>query len=234
MSKVFPMTVQQFQDALPPKVKKSINQELIDSINATLSDPEMFEQYRNNLLSYSRVMNDGRFKVQEYIAAVKYCSHKLMGATNIEAYSKTFPDKIIDFTQRGVSSKDQASYCSAYNKSKLVQLIMEQTMIPVHVLNMDMYQKALNAQFDLGMNAQSEKVRADALNSVLTQLRPPEIKKVELDIGVKEDGSIAAMRQAALEVAAAQRQAIAAGVITAQDAAHSRLNFDVEDAEVKS
>ena len=95
------LTVEQFRQALPDKVKKSINQELIDQINTTLSDPDMYEAYRDNLLSYTRVMSDGRFKVTDYISAVKYVSHKLMGATNIEAYSKTFPDKIQRFAQQG-------------------------------------------------------------------------------------------------------------------------------------
>ena len=81
------LTIDQFKQALPDKVKKSVSQELIDQVNATLSDPEMFEAYRDNLLSYTKVMADGRFKVSEYINAVRYVSHKLMGCTNIDAYS---------------------------------------------------------------------------------------------------------------------------------------------------
>ena len=46
------LTVEQFKVALPDKVKKSINQELIDQINTTLADPDMYESYRDNLLSY--------------------------------------------------------------------------------------------------------------------------------------------------------------------------------------
>lgn len=227
-----PLTVEQFQLALPDKVKKSVNQELIDKVNATLSDPDMYEAYRDNLLSYTRVMSDGRFKVQEYVAAVKYVSHKLMGATNIEAYTKTFPDKYARFVANGVAAKDIASYVTAYNKSKLVNLIFEQTLIPSHVLNQDLYQKALNVQADLMLTAKSEKVRCDAANSLLTQLKMPEVKKVELDITAKEDSSIAALRQATMALAAAQRLAIQSGSQTAQEAAHSRVIVDVEAKEV--
>lgn len=218
-----PLTIEQFQSALPDKVKKSINQELIDQINQTLSEPELFEAYRDNLMSYARVMADGRFKVQEYINAVRYVSHKLMGCTNIEAYSKTFPDKIQRFALQNVQAKDIASYVTAYNKSKLVNLIFEQTLIPSYVLNQDLYQKALNVQADLMMNAKSEKVRTDAANSLLTQLKQPEVKKIELDIGVKEDSSIKVLRQATLELAEHQRQAIAAGQMGVQQVAHSKL-----------
>lgn len=227
------LTVEQFKSALPDKVKKSVNQELIDQINITLSDPDMYEAYRDNLLSYTRVMSDGRFKVTDYISAVKYVSHKLMGATNIDAYSKTFPDKIARFTAQGVLPKDIASYVTAYNKSKLVNLIMEQTLIPSYVLNQDLYQKALNVQAELMVGAKSEKVRCDAANSLLTHLKMPETQKVELEIGIKEDSAISALRATTMELARQQRLMLEAGAMNAQEVAHSRLVIDSEAREIK-
>ena len=227
------LTVEQFKVALPDKVKKSVNQELIDQINTTLNDPDMYEAYRDNLLSYTRVMNDGRFKIGDYVNAVKYVSHKLMGASNIEAYIKTFPDKYQRFIQQGVSSKDIASYVTAYNKSKLVNLIFEQTLIPSYVLNQDLYQKALNVQAELMLDTGiSPKVRSDAANSLLTHLKMPETQKVELDLNVKEDGSIAALRATTLELARQQRLMVEAGAMNAQEIAHGKLLIDVESKEV--
>ncbi len=228
------LSIEQFKQALPDKVKKSINQELIDQINNTLADPEMFEAYRDNLLSYTRVMADGRFKVSSYVDAVRYVSHKLMGCTNIEAYTKTFPDKYQRFIQQGVASKDIASYVTAYNKSKLVNLIFEQTLIPSYVLNQDLYQKALNVQAELMMDTDiSPKVRSDAANSLLTHLKMPETQKVELEIGVKEDSSIQSLRNTTLELARQQRLMMESGAMNAQDVAHSKLVIDVETKEVK-
>ena len=226
------LTVETFKQALPDKVKKSINQELIDQINKTLSDPDMYETYRENLLSYTSVMADGRFKMENYVSAVKYVSHKIMGASNLASYIKTFPDKYADFIARGVESKDIASYVTAFNKSKLVNLIMEQTLIPSYVLNQDLYQKALNVQAELMINAKSEKVRSDAANSLLTQLKMPETQKVELNIGVKEDGSIAALRATTLELSRQQRLMMEAGSMNAQEVAHTKLVIDVESKEV--
>lgn len=226
------LTVEQFRMALPDKVKKSVNQELIDQINQTLSDPDMFETYRDNLLSYTKVMADGRFKITDYVNAVKYVSHKLMGCTNIEAYTKTFPDKYQRWVNQGVSSKDIASYVTAYNKSKLVNLIFEQTLIPSYVLNQDLYQKALNVQAELMVTAKSEKVRCDAANSLLSHLKMPETQKVELDLGIKEDSSIAALRQATMELVRQQRLMVEAGAMNAQEVAHSKVVVDVEAKEV--
>lgn len=226
------LTVEQFKTALPDKVKQSISQELIDQINITLGDPEMFENYRDNLLSYTRVMNDGRFKVTDYVSAVKYVSHKLMGDSNLAAFVKTFPDKYQRWTTNGLTGKDIASYVSAYNKNKLVNLIFEQTLIPNYVLNQDLYQKALNQQAYLMMNAKSEKVQCDAANSLLTQLKMPETQKVELDVKVKEDGSIAALRASTLELARQQRLMIESGAMNAQQLAHSKIVVDVESRDI--
>ena len=226
------LTLETFRTALPDKVKKTINQELMDNINKTLSDPDMFETYRENLLSYASVMSDGRFKMESYVAAVKYVSHKLMGASNIAAYIKTFPDKYQDFINRGIETKDIASYVTAYNKSKLVNLIMEQTLIPSYVLNQDLYQKALNVQAELMLTAKSEKVRSDAANSLLTQLKMPEVNKVQLDVNVKEDGSIAALRESTLELVRQQKLMVQAGAMNAQEVAHSKLVIDVESKEI--
>ena len=217
------LTIEQFQEALPEKIKKSVNKEIIDSINKTLSDPEMYEQYRDNLLSYTKVMQEGKFKISQYIDAVRYVSFKHMGMTNADAYAKTFPDKMLRFSSQGVSAKDIASNSTAYNKSKLVNLIMEQTLVPMWVLNQDLYQKALNVQAELMVSANSEKVRSDAANSLLTHLKQPETQKVELNVGVKEDNSISALREATLALVAQQRMALQAGAMNAQDVAHSRV-----------
>lgn len=225
------LTIEQFKQALPDKVKKSINQELIDQINTTLADPELYESYRDNLISYTKVMADGKFKISSYIDAVRYVSHKLMGCTNIDAYTKTFPDKYARFIQQGVTAKDIASYVTAYNKSKLVNLIFEQTLIPSYVLNQDLYQKALNVQAELMVSANSEKVRCDAANSLLTHLKMPETQKVELEIGVKEDGSIAALRATTMELARMQRLMVESGAMNAQEIAHGKLVIE-GDCEV--
>lgn len=226
------LTVDQFRDALPAKVKRTVSQALIDQINTTLAEPELYEQYRDNLVSYTSVMADGKFRIENYVDAVKYVSHKLLGCSNLEAYSKTFPNKMTSFAAQGVSAKDISSYVHAYNKGKLVNLIFAQTMVPFYVLNQDNYQKALNVQVQLMLTANSEKVRSDAANSVLTHLKPPETSKIEIDINVKEDSAISMLRATTMEFVKQQRTLIESGVNTAQQAAHSKLVVDVEAREV--
>lgn len=207
------LTVEQFKQVLPDKFKKTVNQELIDQINTTLGDPNLFEIYRDNLMGYVAVLNDGRYKITDYVNAVKYCSHKIMGSTNIDAFIKTFPTRYSGYLANGTSQKDIASYITAYNKTKLVNTIMEQSLIPSWVLNQDLYQKAINVQADLMLSANSEKVRSDAANSLLNHLKPPEVQKVELAIGLKKDTVLDELKQTLFDLALTQQKVIEAGVV---------------------
>lgn len=224
------LTIEQFQRALPKQIKTTITQEMIDSVNLVLSDVQLSQNYRDNLLSYTSVMRDGKFKIQSYLDAVRYVSFKLLGDSNITAFAKAFPDRYQNFLNTNISEKDIGAYVAAYNKNKLVNLIFEQTLIPSHVLNADLYQKALNTQAELMISARSEKVRSDAANSLLTHLKPPEVKKFELDIGVKQDSSIDELRATTLELVAQQRAMIAGNTMSAQQIAHSKLA--IVDAEL--
>ena len=220
------LSIEQFKEALPARIKKSVNQELIDKINLVLGDPDMYEVYRENMLSYAHVMKDGRFKLTNYVEAVKYVSQKLMGKTNMGAFTATFPHKIVDWTARGVAPKDMASYVTAYNKSKLVSMIMEQSLIPTWVLNQDKTQQAINVLAELMYDASSEKVRSDSAAHLLTHLKMPETQKVELQVSTSEDSSIAALREATNALTAQIRTGIQSGSISAQEAAHSKLTLD--------
>ena len=217
------LTAEQFKQVVPNQFKACVSQELIDQINQTLSDPDMYETYRDNLLGYAHVMREGKFKMEDYINAIKYCSHKIMGASNIDAYVKTFPDKYQAMLSAGKNAKDISSFVTAYNKNKLVNLILEQSMIPSWVLNQDMYQKALNHQLYLMLNAKSEKVQSDAANSILVHLKPPEVTKVELDIGLKKDSAMDDLKQNLAELALMQKQFISAGVTQVRDLAQQKL-----------
>jgi len=227
------MTKDQFIKVLPKGVRTNVTDELLDSINGVITDPQLRENFRDNLLSYTKVMADGKYKIQDYVSAVKYVSFKLLGSSNIEAYVKTFPDRYQRLLSEGADDKVISSYVSAYNKNKLVNLIVEQTLVPSHVLNADLYQKALNVQASLMMSANSEKVRCDAANSLLSHLKMPETTKVELDVSVKHDKSIDDLRATTLELVKQQRLMMESGAMNVKDVAKSNLVIEgeVEDYE---
>ncbi|AUV61842.1 hypothetical protein HWB52_gp27 [Pseudomonas phage Littlefix] len=220
------MTVEQFKAALPDKMKKSVSKEVVAGVINMISDVNLHETFRENLIGYTSVMNDGKHKLESYVNAVKYCTYKVMGKTNIEAYTLTFPDRYQDFVNRGVSPKDIASYVTAYNKGKLVSAIMEQSLIPSWILNQDMYQKALNVQAELMVSAQSEKVRTDAANSILTHLKMPEKAKVELDVSTEANDAIKALHESTMALVEMQQEQIRQKRTTAVGVAEHSLTFD--------
>jgi hypothetical protein len=224
-----PLSEEEFKKCLPAQMRKSVSPELVKGINNVLADPNTLDFLRENILGYTEVLKQGKFKLVHYLNAVHYVSHKLMGASNIQAYIKTFPDKYQKFLENGTSDKDQSAYASVYNKSKLVVLIMEQTLVPCHVLNAPLHQEALNVQADLMRNAASEKVRSEAANYVLIHTKPPEKKQIELDIGIKgQDSVIADLRKSTQDLLEAQKELIRSGANPKQIAT-SKLAITYDD-----
>ena len=189
----------------------AVTPELMQLINSSLKNEEAMEIYKENLLSFTSVLQQGKFKLSSYVNAVRYVGFKIMGSSNKDAYIRTFPDKYQKFLKDSVNEKDIASYITAYNKSKLVNLIFAQAQIPTYILNAPLFQQAINVQATLMMNAKSEMVRFQAANSLLTHLKAPETTKVELDIGITHNTVIDDYEKAMSLMVAKQKELIMAG-----------------------
>lgn len=216
------------QKTLPKQMKAKVTQSLLDKVNASLTDPNTAEMLRENIVGYSNVLKEGRFTFDNYISAVKYVSYKSMGDTNTAAYIKTFPQRYASFKANGTNDKDIASYITAYNKNKLVNLIFDQSLIPVHVLNAEVHQKAINHLLHLVGNAKSEKVQCDAATSLLTHLKRPETQKIELEVGVKDTSALDSLKQTTRELAAQQKKMIELGTYSAKDIIQTPLVIEGE------
>lgn len=225
------MTEEEFKLALPPQMKRNVNTQLIDRINSILTDDVERDSFRDNIVGMSYILKEGKFKLDNYVSAVRYVGFSMMGKKNQESYALTFPDKIRDWNLAGKSAKDISAAVAIYNKSKLVNLVREAAMIPACIYNADVFQEAINTQATLMRTANSEKVRSDAANSLLTHLKPPEVKKVELDIGVKQDSAIAALRDTTAKLVAEQRAMIGSGQLSAQGIAEQKITSDIIEGE---
>ena len=104
----------------------------------------------------------------------------------------------------------------------LVNLILEQTLVPVWVLNQDAVQKAINTQVELMTSAKSEMVRTQAANSILTHLKRPEKTQVELNLGEVETSGMKELKDTLTALAIQQQELIGRGVGT-RDIAHQKL-----------
>ena len=209
--------------ALPPSVQGGVSDTLVNELNSIITDPDFRETFRENMISYNRVLSEGKFKLSSYMNAVMYVSYKLMGYNNMDAYSLTFPQKFQSWVVSGKTNQTMSAHVAMYNKSKLVNLVYAQAVIPTHVLNQDKFQEAINRQYWLMNNAASEKVQSDAANSLMIHLKPPEEKQINLNIGMEETDTIKELYAAIGSLAAKQVQAIADKTFTAGEIAASRI-----------
>lgn len=202
------LTKDELIEALPPSIQSGVSDALVNELNQVITDPDFREAFRDNMISYSRVLQEGKFKLSSYLNAVMYVSYKLMGYNNMDAYSLTFPQKFKQWVTSGKTNQTISASVAMYNKSKLVNLVYAQAVIPTHVLNQDKFQEAINHQYFLMKNAASEKVQSDAANSLLIHLKPPEEKNINLNVGIEETDSIKELYAAIGNLAEAQVKSI--------------------------
>lgn len=216
------LTKEMLLGALPDKrFRKHVTDEIVDVVNAE-PNSELRRAYRDNVLTYSSVLATGKHSLAAYVSAVKFVSLKMMGDKASTAYSKVFPDRYQNLINNGSSASQIASFADNYGKNGLVTKIMEQTMVPTHILNAGLHQKAINVMANLMMNAKSETVQQKAAESLIVNLRTPEVAKVELDIVLNND-TIDELKAATKALAAQQLNSIIHGHSTPKEVASSEI-----------
>jgi hypothetical protein len=221
------LTLDIVQRALPSHLKRTVTQNLVDELNNIDKDPEVAATIRENFISYTKVLQEGRFKTDDYLNAVKYASFKLMGDSNQDAYFKTFPQRHHALVAKGATPQEISAYVSMYAKGKLVNLILEQTLVPTWVLNADVYQKAINCLATEMSTARSEMVRVQAANAILTHLKKPEAVGPLINIDIGNQTGINELRDTLSQLAKTQKELIEKGVSTKEIAAQSIVDAEV-------
>lgn len=216
------ITEDELKQAMPSAMKTLVTTQMVNNFNAIGVDPDFADTLRDNVISYASVMKDGKYKIADYLSAVMYVSYKAMGYNNQEAYSRTHPQRYANLVARGATQKDISAYVAAYHKNQLVNKIMEFVAIPTWVLNQDIFQKAINVQADLMINAQSEKVRMEAADSLMTHLKRPEVKGLEVKISTEDNSGMNELKNTLADLAKKQKEMIMGGS-SARDIAHSKL-----------
>lgn len=223
------LTVDEVSKAVPARLKNNVTQDLVDSINQITTDPVHAENIRENFISYTNVLTDGKYRITDYMNAVTYASFRMMGYGVQDSYFRTFPDRHAKLIARGASDKDISSYSSAFNKNKLVNQIMEQSMIPIHILNQDAVQKAINAQLRVMATSQSDIAVVQAANSLLTHLaKPKEAAQFQLNISAEATG-MSDLTSAITNLAKQQKQLIEAGANAKDIASSSIIEGEFQD-----
>lgn len=220
------------KDCLPRNQRSMVTPEFIDKLNKINKDPELLGSFIDNFLGYIDVLKSGKFRMDAYINAVRYISYKLLGKNDIDAYAAVFPDRYQKLKDKGLTRAEIGNYVHAYKKSELVTRITEQTLVPDYILNAPLREKAFKSLANIMLNAKSEIARVQAANAILANTKPPEVTKVQLDIGLKESDAIAELREVTQQLAKQQKLAIESGAVTTKEIAHSKI-IDVQVEQVE-
>ncbi len=227
------LTREQIEQSLPSNLRSAATQQFTDMVNNIAADPDVAENIRENFLSYTKVLQEGRFKSEDYLHAVAYVSYKHMGYSNTDAWSRTFPARHTRLVANGVTPKDISAHVAAFHKNKLVNLIMEQSLIPVWIINQENFQKAINTQVEIMEDGSLPAVaRTAAANSLLTHLAKPKEAAASVTLNIGETAGMKELRGMLTQLAEQQRQAITDGAST-KEIAGQRI-FDAVVVEEQS
>tara|TARA_B100001245_G_C22872867_1_gene419734 strand:- start:19 stop:771 length:753 start_codon:yes stop_codon:yes gene_type:complete len=216
------LTKEMLLGAVPDKrFRRHVTDEVVAVINSE-PDSELRRVFRDNALTYSSVLSTGKHSLSAYVNAVKFVSLRLIGDKASTAYSKVFPDRYQNLINKNASASYIASFADNYGKTGLITKIMEQTMVPTHILNAGVYQEAINTQAELMRTAKSELVRQKAAESLMSNLTAPTAAKLEIDIGYSND-VVDDLRATTKALAQQQLKMILNGHSSAKEVAHSEI-----------
>lgn len=208
-----PLSIEAVRSSVPRNFRGNITESFLDDLERSMNDPEMGKIMKENFLTYTNVLNESAKNVTiwDYVNAVKFISYKIMGYSIEESWKKTFPNRAEELVKEGKLSWIN-KYANGFNKTKIVNKIYEQTLIPSYVLNAPMYQRALNVLNDMIMNDEVRGMaKVKACETILNYTKPPEVNKAEVNVTIKQSDAITELREAAEAFAASMQNAVSSG-----------------------
>lgn len=234
------LTIEDVQNALPSR-KNAITQELVDVLNEVQDEAEFQgEPLLNTAVVYEKLMINNKASVREFIDAIRFCAYLVtMDDNYTEAYKKTFYYR--DFVKERISADTKSikyaeltSAASRYRRNnKLVADLLVYSQAPLEIMFLGWRYKAVGVLADTMMNAKLDRDKINAAKELLVATKGPETKRIELDIGVKENSAIASLNEQLSVMAGKQVMLLESGARELSDFGSLKpKQEDVVDAEI--
>lgn len=204
------ITLEDVQNAMPAK-GKTITQEAVDIINASLHDPEFQgESLLKTACIYEGVLKGARATMPEYLNAIRFCAYISTEQSNYtEAYKKVFCDR--DFVkERKDFPSDHPKYielCSAasrYRRTKLVVDILTASQVPLDMIFTGYRYKAIGVLAEIMQNSKYDRDKINAAKELLAATKGPDNVKIKLDVGVSDSNALEQLDEQLSSIAAKQ------------------------------
>ena len=194
------LPIESVKKLVPKSQRGLITQEFLDKIEASVQNSVIAEEFKNNFITYLNVLSTGKYKMEDYISAIKYVSFKLLNYSNVDAYAATFPERFNRLKKEGQQKID--AFVAMYNKGKLVMQIYEQTIVPTYVLNAPLHQEALNELAKMIKDpCVKGMTKVKACEAILQYTKQPDVVKGELSIDIGQQDTIAELREVTEQLA---------------------------------
>lgn len=222
------------------KKGKLVTQDTVDELNKLSKDPDYSEEFVDYYVRYFNILEkSNQWTTPKYMNALKFFSLVEANHSLVDAYVKTFPERLEARHARGEKKSHMGGEASRYNSSELVNEIRKVARIPVELTNYHTFQQAVRRSVEL-MNdpSVSPAVQQKAAETLIRELKPKEDSTVNIKVGMSDE---AKSQQAKLvdhigTIALQQQKMLAAGMNIAEIQKlniqiSSAIDVDVEDAE---
>lgn len=166
------------------KLSGMLSDNQLDEINTKIksigASQEEQEQIINSFVSFPSILENSSYSIQSYLNAVMFITMLSVGNTVIDSYRIVFPERFQKMVDEGRDRKTIQAYASAYNSTKLVNLLKKQVLIPFYILNQHTRQDALNKMQHLMYEGKTDFIQLKAAECILNVLETPK----ELDLNV--------------------------------------------------
>lgn len=204
------VTIEDVQNAMPAK-GKTITQEAVDIINASVNDPEFQgESLLKTACIYESVLKGARATLPEYLNAIRFCAYISTEQANYtEAYKKVFCDRDFVKERKDLPSDHQkyVELCSAasrYRRTKLVVDILTASQVPLDMIFTGYRYKAIGVLAEIMQNSKYDRDKINAAKELLTATKGPDNVKIKLDVGVSDSNALEQLDEQLSSIAAKQ------------------------------
>lgn len=224
------LTKEVVKKVLPKDKKKLVTDNVIKFLNEAEQNETVVNEFRENFLTYSKILQSSRYSLEEYVNAVRFVTYKMLGYSDIDSYAIVFPERYERLIEKFDGETDKINaYSSRFKSTKLVTQILEQTLVPSYIYNAPMFQEALLQLSKIMVNSKSDIARVNAATSILQYTKAPEEKNINLEIGYKETDTIKELKATMEEFASMQKAQLEKGESLKQIAEADIIDVKAED-----
>lgn len=206
------------------KSKLNSNEEVLrGEISEVLGKSENGEALADRLISFSGILKENKWSIAKYVKAVEFVTHRIGGDTIVGSYRKTFPERLTRKKRVMGEEIDEVedkpydtirSAAKTYEQGELVQKLMAQVQIPLHIIMMNERVRAAEVLANLMVNGETERIQMESADKLLNHVKAPEVVQMEIDMTVTTDETLSNINESLDRLASLAQKKIEQGVIT--------------------